>query len=296
MRLALAASTRKAYDRSVEQFTAFREQVGLADLWPIPVEHLMQFCVELKGKGLVVKTIRAKLAALAFTSKVRGLSDSSGDFRLRKMLEGWSREQGPRSDPRTPFSPEVLKGFGRIWPTIRFSEFEALLFQAAAMAAFFGALRVSELVVSSRNDSSGRALLMGDVKIVGDCVTIRVRRSKTDQRHKGVTITLGSCHVSEICPVLALKGYISVRGDDPGPFFRHEDGSPLTKFQFWSVTSQALVKLGLSGFRFGTHSFRIGAASTAAAMGYPGPAIQHVGRWRSSAYKSYVRPMLHDMC
>ena len=38
-----------------------------------------------------------------------------------------------------------------------------------------------------------------------------------------------------------------------------------------------------------THSFRIGAATTAAAAGYPKWAIQTLGRWSSDCYKTYIR-------
>ncbi|XP_015262016.1 PREDICTED: uncharacterized protein LOC107106395, partial [Gekko japonicus] len=74
------------------------------------------------------------------------------------------------------------------------------------------------------------------------------------------------------------RPHFQIGGEGAGyKFGRHEDGSPLTKHQFWTVTTRALAKLGLSGVRFGTHSFRIGAASTAAALGYSPPDIQRLG-------------------
>ena len=38
-----------------------------------------------------------------------------------------------------------------------------------------------------------------------------------------------------------------------------------------------------------THSFRIGAATAAAAAGYPRWAIQAMGRWSSDCYRQYIR-------
>ncbi|XP_054831298.1 uncharacterized protein LOC129326975 [Eublepharis macularius] len=291
IRLAIAPSTQRAYDRAVRQFAAFRQAAGLRQVWPIPAVHLMQFCVDRKGKGLAVKSIRSQLAALAFASRARGLSEATGDFRIRKMLEGWSREKGARKDDRLPISPSVLRGLNSVWEDVCHSSFEVLLFHAAALTAFFGALRVSELVSLSARDTSGRALVMQDLKFKGKAAILRVRRSKTDQRGFGCEITLGPCAEQELCPVRALRLYVQARGESPGVLFCHSDGRPLTKYQFWAVTGRALGKLGFSGVRFATHSFRIGAASTAAAMGYPGPEIQKVGRWRSSAYRSYIRPL-----
>ena len=40
------------------------------------------------------------------------------------------------------------------------------------------------------------------------------------------------------------------------------------------------------------HSFRIGAATSAAARGVPLAVIQHMGRWKPNAFQHYIR--LHN--
>lgn len=95
-----------------------------------------------------------------------------------------------------------------------------------------------------------------------------------NQLGKASLIVLGFCEVVDLCLVRALRDFISVRRNAPGFFFCHETGAPLTKHQFWAVSSRALSNMGLQGARFCTHSFRIGAASTAAAMGFPSAIIQ----------------------
>lgn len=62
----------------------------------------------------------------------------------------------------------------------------------------------------------------------------------------------------------------------------HWDGSPFMKCQFWALTRQTLDNLGLQNWKPGTHSFRMGATSTASVMGYVGEDIQHLGQWQSS--------------
>ena len=50
---------------------------------------------------------------------------------------------------------------------------------------------------------------------------------------------------------------------------------------------------GLDPTKYKAHSFRIGAATTAADMGMSETHIQLMGRWKSTAFRRYIRiPML----
>jgi hypothetical protein len=51
----------------------------------------------------------------------------------------------------------------------------------------------------------------------------------------------------------------------------------------------ALKKIGMPPFEYGTHSLRIGAATTLAILGFPSHFIQVIGRWKSLSYQLYVR-------
>ena len=51
----------------------------------------------------------------------------------------------------------------------------------------------------------------------------------------------------------------------------------------------ALKRAGIPAERYAGHSFRIGAATTAAARGMEDSIIQTLGRWKSLAYLEYVR-------
>lgn len=92
-----------------------------------------------------------------------------------------------------------------------------------------------------------------------------------------------------LCPVKALQEYLANSGAQVGALFKHMDGSPLTLFQFRAVFSHALVAFGFQPRQFSLHSLRIGAASVDAALGFSGEDIQRICRWRSLAYKDYVR-------
>ena len=76
-------------------------------------------------------------------------------------------------------------------------------------------------------------------------------------------------------------------------FFIHEGETPLTKYQFWKMTDLALSRAGVHGLKFGTHSFRIGVGSMAAALGYHPDDIKCLGRWSFNTYRRYVRTLPH---
>jgi hypothetical protein len=72
-------------------------------------------------------------------------------------------------------------------------------------------------------------------------------------------------------------------------YFATFDGCPLTSFQFNAVLKKALVFIGQSYDVIKSHSFRIGRASSMFNDGLSVDVIKAKGRWRSNAYKSYIR-------
>lgn len=93
------------------------------------------------------------------------------------------------------------------------------------------------------------------------------------------------------CPVSAVSAYMNMRQEGVA-FFAHEDGNHVTRYQFSTIFKRCLTKLGICASEYGTHSFRIGAATEAARAGLPNEAVRRIGRWRSDCYAGYIRPEL----
>ena len=87
-----------------------------------------------------------------------------------------------------------------------------------------------------------------------------------------------------------------VYGHSPGPFFLFADSLYLTADRFVTALRSALWSAGTDDAHYAGHSFRIGAASTAAAKGIQESLIKTMGRWESSAYMLYIRTPRETLC
>ena len=72
---------------------------------------------------------------------------------------------------------------------------------------------------------------------------------------------------NELCPVAATSAYMVQRGPGPGPLFKFQDGKPLTRQRFVARAREALTSAGVDCSAYSRHSFRGGAATTAAKCG-----------------------------
>ena len=117
---------------------------------------------------------------------------------------------------------------------------------------------------------------------------ITIKQSKTDPFRKGVDVFVGRTG-SDLCPVAAVLDFLQARGISPDPLFLFEDRRPLTRQRFVVLVRDALRKVHIDQSKYCGHSFRIGAATTAAAKGMEDCIIKILGRWESLAYLQYVR-------
>ncbi len=110
---------------------------------------------------------------------------------------------------------------------------------------------------------------------------------KHSYNRPSVRITLS--RRSDLCPVQSLVDYISHRGLSEGPLFCTVDGRPVQRKLFSEILSTVLNHCGLDPTKYKGHSFRIGAATFAAESGFSDAQIRAMGRWKSDAFRKYIR-------
>ena len=74
-----------------------------------------------------------------------------------------------------------------------------------------------------------------------------------------------------------------------GPLFSGGRFSPLSRANVTAALRQLLQGTNEEAKNYASHSFRIGAATTAAAAGLPLALIKTLGSWKSNAYETYIQ-------
>jgi hypothetical protein len=88
--------------------------------------------------------------------------------------------------------------------------------------------------------------------------------------------------------------YCKMRGKANGPLFMFQDNTPISRHMFSNQLQISLTFLGYDTKFYQSHSFGIGAAIWAKSRGVSDDQIQLCGRWKSDAYKTYIRiPLLN---
>lgn len=238
---------------------------------------------------LSYSTIKLYLCGIRFLCLERNISHPSSSAlpRLHAILNGVKRRQVRRTLTRYPVTFNVLK---QVCESLRRQPIDLML-ETACTIAFFGFLRCGEFTVKSQFDPS-IDLCVSDLILSTECALLTLKQSKTDPFREGITIKLFSTGNS-ICPYAICCKYMEHRRKSSpsatDPLFISDQGQILTRTLFISKFRHALECVGINSTRYNGHSFRIGAATTAAQVHMEDHMIKTLGRWSSDAYCRYIR-------
>ena len=293
----LAASSLKTYQSGINRFIRFCQSQYQS---PLPAsEHVLcSFVSHLADEGLKHRSIKTYMSGIRYYHIRSGHSDPFQGAqmpRLEYVIKGVKRHQakvGASSRTRLPITPSLLRELQKVW-SLAGSTPDAKMIWAACCLCFFGFLRAGEMTVPSDGEFDPSVhLCLSDVALDDNrrpsLLRVTIKQSKTDPFRKGVSIFVGRTG-TQLCPVAALLNYLCSRGTASGPLFVFADGRLLTRSRFVEQVRDGLTKAGVDQARYCGHSFRIGAATTAAKKGVEDCIIKILGRWESLAYLQYVR-------
>ena len=251
---------------------------------------LRYFCAYL-SPSVRHATIELYLSPIHLHHIQQEYQDPTRDTLLQYVIKGIKRTQSVNTRQRLPITVQVLKALKTVLhnsPQLTYHD-KRMLWAAFAMA-FYGFLRAGELRPKTVNSfDSATTLLWSDVTTTATALMLHIRASKTDPFHHGCTITIGATATST-CPLNAVQPYRAIHQHQPSsPAFTFQDGSLLTRQRLTILLREIFLRAGFDPDKYASHSFRIGAATTAAAAGLPQWQIQAMGRWTSDCYSHYIR-------
>lgn len=286
----------RSYSSSIKRYLDFCTLIS-TNPYPASESLLSQFVTYLGKQKLKHQTIKCYLSAVRYFQIISHFPDPfiKDMPRLQYVLRGIKSEQArqcQQSRQRLPVTTDILRKIHKILiqkPT----DFDNVMLWSAFLVCFFGFLRSGEVTVPDASSYDAQVHLnfedvSADDQKSPSILQIRIKASKTDPFRKGVNICIGRTN-NPLCPVSALLNYLVIRGNSPGLLFHFKDGTLLTKPRFTQHFRHLLSQAGIDPTSYAGHSFRIGAATTAAARGIEDSLIQTLGRWKSSAYLTYVR-------
>ena len=207
------------------------------------------------------------------------------------MIRGVKVTQGRKCTvrPHQPITTDLLRKMGRVrlgktpWK-------DGCMLWAAATLCFCGFLRSGEITIPTEAAfDEATHLTFSDLAVdkvqAPKVLKVHLKVSKTDPFRAGVDVYVGKTGTN-LCPVGTMLDYLVVRGPGQGPLFRFSDGRPLTRGNFVVRVRQALTEAGVDSAPYSGHSFRIGAATTAAKAGMGDTTIKML---QSNAYQLYVK-------
>ena len=290
--LGVAESTNRTYHSAQKKYLTFCSNYNFTPL-PVTQELACKFAVFLASQGLRPQSISAYLSAVRHLQISNGLQNySRPDWPiLQYTLRGIKRSAvAIPTQVRLPITVDILKRMQRVlFPSPTTFPYDSLMLWAACCLSFFGFLRSGEATAQT---ASSIPIHYYDVSTDShtdpSMVRVFMRQSKTDPYGKGAFIYLGRTR-QDICPVVALLNYLArCPTSSNSALFINHDGTPFTRDQFVRRVKTTISAAGIDSTHYAGHSFRIGAATTAAQAGLSHNMIKTLGRWNSEAYQTYI--------
>jgi integrase len=275
-----AENTTRAYRTGWAQFTAWCDKHGVVAL-PAGAETVALYVADL-AKDAKPATIDLRLAGISAAHRAAGYDSPTKAEAVRLVRRGVRRTLGTAQRRVRPVTvPELRTMVGGLGTDSAGCRDRALL-----LLGFAGALRRSELV----------GLDVADITEGTDGLTVRLRRSKTDQEGAGRTVGVPYGSNPVTCPVRAWRAWLELSGITEGPAFRSVDRHGRIGTTRLSPQAVALVlkrhaaRAGIDPGEVAGHSLRAGLATSAAEAGVPERVIAATtGHKGTAMLRRYIR-------
>lgn len=226
-----------------------------------------------------ISTIRRRISAISENynaAHAGGVSYSNPcrEWIVKEALVGLSRHKVGAQQGKTPIYWEEIQ---KMVNTMDLTTLSGLRDRAILLLGFMGAFRRSEI--------SG--LDVENLSFFPQGMVVTIAHSKTDQSSEGQQVGIPYTGDSDLCPIQAVRAWMSAVGIKDGPLFRSLTRSGTASTRRLSDKSINLIikkyvrAIGLDPDLYGAHSLRHGFATSAALKGVEERIIMKQTRHRS---------------
>ena len=273
----------------LKSYIYFTTHFGVQD-FPVKLAVLLRF-IALLGRGsYAAKSATNIIGSLKFFASVLCPSETKvfDSVLVAASLKGLKAQLSRPVHQKLPISVDHLTKF---YDALDFSRSDHLACWCAMLLAFFGCLRLSNLVPSSQNQFDPlKHLRRDDIRFEKNVVLLFYKWAKTNQ-HASKVSWIPICPVSDKrfnvkwCLELLLE---SVKAPSDAPLFTFGKNKFHSRSSLVKLLDMCTLKAGLPPADYSWHSFRRGAAVFAFELGLADSAVQLLGDWSSAAFKNYL--------
>lgn len=297
MRSSLAKSTLKVYDSAWIRFNSFCAFFSIPVL-PVNISIVCAYIMHcLLAQKMQPSSIKSQVSGIQFHLRCLDPSVCSllGHPSIRLLLDGIKKEAPKGKDKRLPLTLSLVKKLVTKLRQGCFSPYVDSLLEAVFLCAFYGFLRVGEFTTRNNIFDASYDLTVSDITLDEHYFSIFLKHSKSDKESKGIPVIIARTN-TDFCPFHSMSRYLGFRphARPDEPLFITEERKAMSRSWFAARLRLACQSCGLSPELYTSHSFRIGAATTAASVTTI-HTLKTLGRWSSAAYERYVRPGIKDI-
>ena len=256
---------------------------------PLPPSNLAIFIAYLYKHNYASSTVNTYVSALGYIHRLAGVADPTKVFFIMEMLKGYGKVRA-RLDTRLSITVSILERMCTNCALVLNCEYIACRFKAMCTTDFYAFMRIGE--ITSSKQAADVIQLSQVTKLSnasGFIASFKLTFHQFKHHYNQPPVSIIIPRQPGVWPVENLLRYFSLRGSLPGPLFQQLTGAPVTRSEFDEWLARVITHCGLDSTKYKGHSFRIGAASHAAACGYSDSQIRLLGRWKSDAFKRYIR-------
>ena len=212
----------------------------------------------------------------------------NNNFLINKALLGVKKNRSSL-DTRAPITSDMLRVMLSKVSNVSSNVYIVSLLKSMYTLAFYGFLRIGEMTKTGNEVLDKHVLQLSNVHIKPDekSVVITFNSYKHMSGNVPFSLTIKSDE-SQLSVVKLLAEYLQLRGYKNGALYLLPNSKPITRNLFNKYLEKVIKDCNFN-LKIKSHSFRIGAATTAIENGYSNEQVQIMGRWRSNAFKKYVR-------